>query len=404
VSHAHDVDLSRDHIQMGALSRPVVVGGVLVGLFGLAVSGLLAMLEDGGWSRFLHSYLVAFCFFLSLSLGALFFVGVQHLTHAGWSVVVRRVAEAIALNVVLLAALAVPLLVGIPALYPWSDPEVVAHSPLVAGKVGFLNTPFFVVRIVAYFVIWIGLAVAFHRTSVSQDRSGDVNLTHRMQLMSGPATVLFALTTAFAGFDLLMSIEPEWFSTMFGVYFFAGAMVGFFALMPVVILLLQLTGRMVVAVTTEHYHDMGKFLFAFVVFWAYIAFSQFMLYWYANLPEETHWYMMRHRDGWLLPAGFLIVGHFVLPFMGLMSRWVKRNRILLAMGAVWVLCVHWFDLYWLVMPSVDSLRVPLHLLDLSTLVGIGGLFVAATAIHLSRASLVPVKDPRLDESLSFENV
>ncbi len=404
MSHGREIDLSQDRLQLGSLARPVVAGGLAVGLFGLGVSGLLAFLSDGGWSRFLHSYLVAFCFFLSLSLGALVFVALQHLTHAGWSVVVRRVAEAIALNVVLLLVLAVPLLVGIGDLYPWADPAVIDHSPLVAGKVGFLNPTFFTLRIVAYFVIWIVLAVAFHRSSVRQDSSGDVNLTHRMQTLAGPAVALFALTTAFAAFDLLMSLEPEWFSTMFGVYYFAGCMVGFFALLPLVLTLIQSTGRMVVAVTAEHYHDLGKFAFAFVVFWAYIAFSQFMLYWYANLPEETHWYMMRHRDGWTLIAALLLVGHFVVPFLGLMSRWVKRNRILLSLGAVWILFMHWLDLYWLVMPSVDRLRVPVSLLDLSTMAGIGGLFVAATAIHLRGRSLVPVKDPRIEESLAFENV
>ena len=404
MSHGHTVDLTRDWLQLGSLATPVIATGAIMGVAGLLVSGLLAFLAEDGWGRVLHSYLVAFCFFLSISLGALVFVALQHLTHAGWSVVVRRIAEAIALNVVLLAVLAIPLLAGMGSLYPWTDPEVIAHSPLVANKTGFLNPTFFTIRIVGYFLVWIALAVSFHRASVRQDTTGDVNLTHRMQLLSGPAVVLFALTCALAGFDLLMSLEPEWFSTIFGVYFFAGGFVAFFAVMPIVITLLQASGRMVLAVTAEHFHDLGKLLFGFIVFWAYIGFSQFMLYWYANLPEETHWYMMRHRVGWTLPVLLLVAGHFVLPFFGLMSRWVKRNRILLSGAAVWMLLMHWLDLYWLVMPSVDSLRVPLHLADLTTMVGLGGLFVAATAVHLRGRSLVPVKDPRIEESLAFENV
>ncbi len=398
------VDLSKDDLRLGALASPLMAGGLVVGVLGLAVSVLLGFLHEGGWSRFLHSYLVAFSYFLSLSLGALFFIGIWHVTHSGWSVVVRRVTEAIAMNVLPLALLAVPIVLGIGALYPWSDPEVVAHSPLVEGKAGFLNPTFFTIRLGVYFAIWGGLAIFYFTRSVAQDHSGDVGLTRQLQWAGGPGTVLFAITAALAGFDLLMSVEPEWFSTMFGVYYFAGSLVGFFALLPLLVFGLQWSGRMRLAVTTEHYHDLGKLAFGFVVFWAYIAFSQFMLYWYANLPEETHWYMMRTRAGWLLPSVFLIVGHFVLPFLGMMSRSVKRNRILLAIASCWLLFVHWVDLYWLVMPSVDSLRVPLHLMDLSCMVGIGGLYVAMLAVWLRGRSLVPVRDPRLAESLAFENV
>ena len=399
-----DVDLDRDNLRLGTLAWPLIGGAAVVGALGLAVSALLGFLHEDGWSRFFHSYLVAFVFYLSLSLGALFFIGIWHVTHSGWSVVVRRVAEAIALNVVLLAALAIPIVFGLTHLYPWTDSEVIAHSPLVEGKIGFLDPTFFVIRLAIYFAVWTGLAASYYLLSVRQDTSGDVGLTHRLQWLGGPGTVLFALTVAAAGFDLLMSLEPEWFSTMFGVYYFAGCMVGFFALLPLSVFGLQASGRMVVAVTAEHYHDMGKLGFGFVVFWAYIAFSQFMLYWYANLPEETGWYMMRTRDGWLLPSAFLIVGHFALPFFGMMSRWVKRNRILLAMAACWLLFVHWVDLYWVVMPSVNTLRVPLHLMDLTCMVGMGGLYVAGLGIWLRSCSLVPLRDPRLEESLMFENV
>jgi hypothetical protein len=399
-----EIDLSTDNLELGALARPLVAGGAVVGVLGLALSALLGFLDDGGWSRFLHSYLVAFAFFLSLSLGALFFIGIWHVTHSGWCVVVRRVAEAIAMNVVPMAVLAIPIALGLGALYPWTDAEVIAHSPLVAKKIGFLNPTFFVIRLAVYFTVWSGLAFYYFTRSVRQDTTGDVGLTHKLQWLGGPGTALFALTTAGAGFDLLMSLEPEWFSTMFGVYYFAGAMVGFYALLILVVFGLQWSGRMRAAVSIEHYHDMGKLAFGFVVFWAYIAFSQFMLYWYANLPEETHWYMMRTEAGWLLPSVFLILGHFVLPFLGMMSRSVKRNRILLAMAACWLLFAHWVDLYWVVMPSVNSLRVPFNLMDLTAMVGIGGLYVAMLAVWLNGRSLVPVKDPRLAESLAFENV
>ncbi len=399
-----EVDLTHDNLKLQGLARNVLIGGLVVGVAGLALSGLLALMSEDGWSRFLHSYLVSFCYFLTVALGGLFFVLVQHLMRAGWSVVVRRIAEALSTNLLLLGVLAIPILLGLGELYHWAEPGAADHDPLIAHKAAFLDPTFFTVRVVIYFVVWAGLAWYYFGRSVAQDDSGDHRITLSMQKWSGPGVAAFALTGSLAGFDLLMSLDPHWYSTMFGVYFFAGCMVAILAVLPLIVALLQSTGRMVHAVTPEHYHDLGKLLFGFVVFWAYIAFFQFMLIWYANIPEETAWYMLRMNDGWTLPALTLLIGHFALPFAFLMSRWVKRNRVLLAFAAAWVLLMHWVDLYWLVLPPTSPIRIPLHLLDLTTLVGIGGLFVATTAWTMRNRALVPRKDPRLDESLAFENV
>ncbi len=267
-----------------AFRLAAIVGGV-----GLAAAAVIGLASDHGGERFFHSFLVSFCFFLSLSLGALFFVILQHLTRSGWSVVVRRLAEGIAANLFWLAGMAVLVVIGMGKLYHWTHADVVAADALLQGKSAYLNPTFFVVRMAIYFGVWVLLARFFLTSSIRQDQSGDVSLTHRMQRFSAPAMLLYGVTVTFAAFDLLMSLDPHWFSTIFGVYYFSGCVVGFFALLTLVVFAVQRSGRLTKAITVEHYHDLGKLIFAFVVFWAYIAFSQYMLIWYANIPEETAW-------------------------------------------------------------------------------------------------------------------
>ncbi len=384
--------------------------GRLAAIAGLIGAGALAASFALGWfggdearARFLPAYLVSFSYFLSLTLGALFFVLIQHLTRAGWSVVVRRIAEVVAANVLLMAVLVVPIVLGIRELYEWADPAAVAAHPLLQKKAAYLNANFFLIRIVVVFAAWILLTQYFLRKSVEQDRTGDPSLTTAMQKVSAPAMYVFAITLTIGAFDLLMSLEAEWFSTMFGVYFFAGSILAFFAFLPIVAAFLQGAGRLVHVVTREHYHDMGKLVFAFTVFWTYIAFSQYMLIWYANLPEETGWFLRRQTGEWTNFSWFLLVGHFAIPFLALVSRIPKRRPAALALAAAWVLFMHWIDLYYLVMPHTSEGKIPFGILDLTCFAGVGGLFVAALAIQLRRAALIPERDPRLAESLAFEN-
>ena len=201
-----------------------------------------------------------------------------------------------------------------------------------------------------------------------------------------------------------MSLQPEWYSTIFGVYIFTGAFVGFFALAILALRLLQASGRLRLAVSLEHYHDLGKLMFGFVVFWAYIGFSQYMLIWYADVPEETIFFLVRQENGWQWVSMALLFGHFVVPFLALISRHPKRRPTVLAVIAAWVLVVHWLDIYWLVMPVLSPQAVSLSLLDLALLPGMGGLLLASVAFALRRHALLPIKDPRLAESLAFENV
>ncbi|MBZ0267671.1 quinol:cytochrome C oxidoreductase [bacterium] len=402
------VDLSGQQLELGPVGERVTRIAGAVGVLGLLATALLGMQGGAdGRERAMQSYLVAYSFFLSIMLGGLFFVLIQHVTRAGWSVAVRRFAELIAANAPLMAVLSLPILLpivtGRDVLYEWTNAAVLAENHLIAGKSGFLNPTFFLIRMVVYFATWIILGTWFFRQSIRQDETGEPALTAKMQKVAAPGLFLFAFTLTFASLDLLMSLEPEWFSTMFGVYFFSGSALSFFATLPIMVHLVQRTGCIRGLVSTEHYHDMGKFLFAFVVFWAYIAFSQYMLYWYANIPEETHWFLIRQTGQWTAVSWFLLFGHFVFPFLALISRSPKRAVTPLIGAAVWMLFAHYVDLYYIAMPHASAGRVPLDLMDLTAMLGIGGFFVAATVSRMRSRSLVPKRDPRLAESLAFEN-
>ena len=393
---------------LGSFARPVSWVLLIIGGAWLAVGvGFALVTGYGGFKQFLHSYLVSFAFFLSISLGGLFFVVLQHVTRAGWSVTVRRLAELLAANMLNLTLLSlpiiVPVLLGNVDLYPWTDRTVVEDSQLLQHKAAYLNPTFFAVRAVFYFVVWGLLARFFLQRSLEQDESADAALTQQMERLSPVAMLLLALTITFASFDWLMSLEPTWFSTIFGVYYFSGAVVGFLALVILAAVLLQASGRLTSSVTVEHYHDLGKLLFAFVVFWGYIAFSQYMLIWYANIPEETEWYLARQTGAWKWVSLVLLFGHLLIPFLGLLSREVKRRKMLLGGWALWLLVMHWIDVYWLVMPSLDGSGPPVSPIDVCCLVGIGGVYFAGVVRLADDRSLVARGDPRLEESLAFEN-
>jgi hypothetical protein len=401
---SHDTaDLTQDVLTLGAAGRRFFLASLAIGILGLAGAVALAVSTSGGWARFYPSYLVSFVFFLSLALGALFFVLVQHVTRAGWSVAVRRLAEGVAPNVFLpMAFLAVPVLYGLRTLYPWTDAAVVATDHLLHAKEPWLNIPFFLARTVIYFGVWSVLAIWFHRKSTVQDKTGDPGLTKKMETTSTAALILFAFTVTFFAFDYLMSLTPHWYSTIFGVYFFAGCVLGFFALMTVLAFFVQRAGALRRTITTEHYHDLGKLVFAFTVFWAYIGFSQYMLMWYANLPEETSWYAARQAGSWTTVSLILLFGHFIVPFLALMSRDVKRRKGLLVVGGVWMLVMQWADVYWMVMPGKSPGTIPFSLMDVAVFLGIGGLFFAAALRRMGAHPLVPLKDPRMSESLGYE--
>jgi hypothetical protein len=342
--------------------------------------------------QFYYSWLVAFLYVMSLGLGALFFVLIQFATKSGWGIVVRRLAENTAASLAVMFLAFIPVYMGLNKLYHhWTD---TAHlDAILQGKTWYLNTNRFLIFGLAYFAIWSLLALWFRSGSVKQDTTGDHELTRSRVKWAGPGLIVFALTSTFASFDWAMSLEPHWYSTIFGVYYFAGSLVCVFAFLSLVVMGLRRAGCLEGFVTAEHMHDLGKLLFAFVVFWAYIGFSQFFLIWYANIPEETVWYLARMTGTWKPITLFLAAGHFIVPFFFLMSRHAKRKSLPLALGSFWMLGMHLVDMHWLVMPTLHKDGVSPHLLDFTTLLGVGGLFLAAFGFFLTRAKLVPAKDP-----------
>ena len=349
-----------------------------------------------------YAWLVAFVFFLSLALGCLLFVLTLFASNAGWGVVVRRSAENVAATLPLFALLFVPVLLSLGHLYEWAEPSASADA-LLRWKQPYLNTGFFTVRAVLYFAVWSGLALYFWRGSRAQDRSGDQEITRRLRRMSGPGLVLFALTSTFASIDWLMSLTPHWYSTMFGVYFFSGSLVGAFALLAIVVAAMQGAGLLRRVITVGHFHDLGKLLFAMTCFWSYIAFSQYFLIWYANIPEELTWYATRMHGSWKTASQVLAVGHFALPFLFLLPDRIKRRPATLVLGAFWMLAMHYLDLFWVVMPAHRPGGFSLTLADAAAFLVVGGVFFAALGWVLRRGALVPYRDPRLLESLTYDS-
>lgn len=401
MSHkAHKIPDDQDIVlETGVAKKWAGIFGAM-GAIGLLLSGV--GFATAGSKQFFFSYLVAVLFCLSIALGALFFTMLQHLVSAHWSVVVRRLSEFLMSGIPILAVLFLPILAGISQLYHWADTHG-HHDALLEAKAPYLNVGFFFARLAFYFLTWILLSQYFFKKSVNTDQTGDVNAISKMRGLSAPGIAIYALTQTFAAFDLIMSLTPHWYSTIFGVYFFSGSIVAAFAAITLLSLTLQKFGKLKNIVTVEHYHDLGKLIFAFTVFWTYIAFSQYFLIWYGNLPEETVYYLDRMHGTWKYATVFLLLGHFVFPFAILMSKHIKRNTCMLAVMCVWAILMQLLDIQWMVLPSLHHDSFNIHWLDFTSVLGVSGIFLAFIFSKLGKYKLVPVKDPYLERSMGFEN-
>lgn len=418
-------------------------GGLSIGLLVVGIAASMGGIAMGDKAQGLHSYLTSYMYFLSIALGGLFFVMLQHLTRAGWSVVIRRLAEGFMKNLILMAVLFAPILMNVSTIYAWADTNNptpaetsgdLAHAggnyelktgrikgvedeklkyhlvDVLGKKQGYLSEGFFKIRIGVYFLIWIGLALFMFKNSVAQDSHGEAATTIKMGKFSAGAMPFFALSLTFMAFDCMMSLDYAWFSTIFGVIYFASGFVGLMASLILASFILQKKGYMK-NVTIEHYHDMGKFMFAFIIFWAYVSFSQFILIRYPNIPEETIWYLYRWEQeggvtGWKNWSIAIPVIHFILPFILLMSRHVKRNKVTCTIMACWMLVASYIHFYWVIMPTLKFpfMNTPsFSFQDIVIVVGMGLAFVGGFLFNLKNVNLIPVKDPRLDESLNFTN-
>ena len=394
------------------VAAPKASAGLSRAGIGLLAAGVLlsaaALVGAENRVRFGFGYVWGFSFLWTVVLGCLFFVGLQHLTRSIWSVVIRRVAEVFTAPMWLVAVLFVPILLFVLLpdsfqVYPWADAEHVAHDQVLSDKRAYLNAPFFLVRAAVFFAVWILFARYFVRASLSQDSgAGGVEASLGARWWSAPFMLLFALTATFAAIDWLMSLNPHWFSTIFGVYVFSGMVLASLAVITIATVRLRDSGRLGAGlVTDEHLYSLGALLFAFSCFWAYIAFSQYLLIWYANLPEETPYLFRRLRGGWLGVSVALALVRFALPFMLLLSRRAKMNPKMLVPASVLILGGQLLDLYWLVMPELHHERPVLGWQELGPLLLMCGALTLFVSRFLGRHAPLAVGDPLLEESLRF---
>ncbi len=359
----------------------------------------------GAWTdtaRFLQSYLVAWLFLVGIALGCFGLMMLHHLSRGGWGLMIRRVLEAASRTLPFLGLAFLPVLLRLDHVYLWARPEAVAADELLAGKVAYLNQPFFIARTVFYFAVWSFFAWLLSRLSLRQDRTGDPALFRRMQALAGPAIGIYALTATFAAVDWIMSLDPHWFSSLFGIYFIGGHAVAAFAFVVPVALYLSAREPMSKLFRPIHFQDYGKLMLAFVMLWAYFALSQLLIIWSGNLTEEIGWYLERAHGGWKYVSIALALFHFALPFLLLLSRDLKRSSRRLAVVAAILLVMRWFDLYWQAAPVFSPGGLAFHWLDLATVVGLGGVWFALFVGQLRGRSLVPIHDPYLEEALAHE--
>ncbi|MCB1177091.1 MAG: hypothetical protein KDK36_05875 [Leptospiraceae bacterium] len=355
------------------------------------------MHHTAGWSTLLIGVFLTF----SIAITGLFFTAISHITGSKWSITVRRIAESYSKYLWVGLVLLAPIIIwGVHDLYEWSHTDVVATDKLLKHKSGWLNMPFFPIRLIIIGLVWIFFGHLFYKNSVAQDSDKDVSHTKKNNKLAAIFLLIFAITFSVVAYDLLMSLTPHWFSTMWAVYIFAGAYQAGLSSFVVFIYHLKKNGYLGDAVNENHYHDIAKFMMSFCVFWAYVGFSQFMLIWYANLPEETFWFEMRLQGGWTWLTLAMPFIKFVLPFLLLINRPNKRNLDFLNKVAIWIIFVQFLELYWIVFPSnFEEFNVMGLILSFGVSIGMLGIFGFSILKGMEKAKLVPVGDPRLDECL-----
>ncbi|WP_428387426.1 hypothetical protein [Mucisphaera sp.] len=461
--------------------RGYTPGLLIAGLIVVAIAYVAALFtDDRSWERFVHAYLLNASFYLTLSLGGLFFVLGTHLFRAAWCASVRRIPEVLAANLGVVALLFVPVLVIIwsntGALYPWAQPfeqmpgyhaaapspetesgyaladvegfeiQMIADEPhadgehhgdeaghahgaeinpavdgagrqmtywMVSSKQPWLSSGFFTIRVIFYFVIWIAMAWWYFGLGQRQDASGEASLSATRETYAPPLVFVYALTVAFGAMDIVMSLDPAFYSTMLPVIVFTGGFLSALCLTVLIALYLQGKGYLG-SVNVEHYHDLGKLMFAFVFFWGYTSFSQFMLLWYASIPETVYWLENRglsiserfinEPTGWWWISAVLLFGHLLIPFAYLVTRKTKRNLSWLAVAAVWLLIMHWFDMYWMIMPEFSTPTVPGFTVEVLLLIGLGLIYAAGVARLAAGRHAMAIHDPRMPECLALKQL
>ncbi len=392
---------------VAARRNPALIAGI-VGLAACA-AGFALDRED-----FFRAYLIAYLFWLGIALGSMALMMVHHMSGGAWGLVIRRIFEASSRTLPALAILFLPLLLGMQELYPWTHADHVAHDTALQHKAAYLNTPFFLARTVFYFACWIVLAWLLNRWSLEQDRDHVESATRKMQMLSGAGLVVYGLTITFASVDWVMSINPHWFSTIYGFLFMGGQALAALAFTVVVAAILSRRRPMEGVYNVGHFHDLGKLMLAFVMLWAYFNFSQYLIIYSGNLAEEVPYYLARTTAGWQYLALLLVAFHFALPFALLLSRDLKRSANRLLTVALGVLLMRLVDLFFLITPDFAPDGTNLHLatggeahgtqlfahwLDLAAPIGIGGIWLWLFLTQLAKRPLLPIRDPHLAQAL-----
>lgn len=380
--------------------RTALLGAAALGAVGLLLTAV------GGFSSprdALFSYLFSFVYWVGIAVGSLLLLMVWHASNARWPVVLRRLLENHASTVLVFGVLFIPIALGLKDLFVWAAPPAgLPHAALekLHHKHAYLNAGAFIARAALYFALWIAVSHLLRSWSVRQDADGGAPLTVKQRRLGAGALPFVAVALSFASFDWLMSLDPIYASTIFGLYYFSGSFMSAFAVLIIAAHLLRERGVVGSAISVEHFHSLGMFMFAFTCFWAYMAYSQGMLNWVANLPHETRFYLQRMERGFGKLGVALVVVHFALPFFFLLSRQLKRRPKALSAVAAWLLMAHALDIYWVVMPASGRSALP-HWTVFTAFVGVGGVAVAFTLQRLRSAPAVPIGDPYLEQSLRY---
>ncbi len=380
---------------------PAKVGKIGYALLGIGLLSMIASFAVNSHRAF-FDYLWMYMFLISIGVGSLALVALEYLVGATWSTPFRRVSEFLASIIPILIILTIPLILfGMHDLFHWTHPEMLETDPMLQAKYPYLNITFFTIRVIFYLLVWVAFFYLFIRNSQKQDITRDPLLTKQSIKYSAVFAILFVITIAFAAIDWMMSLEYHWYSTMFGVYYFAGTLLSAFAASTFCSVKLNENGYLDKKLTDNHYYSFGTLMFGFNIFWAYIAFSQYMLIWYADIPEETFWLMMRMKGSWSYFSIGLIFIHFLLPFLILLPRSSKVSPKLLTVMSIWILVAHAYDLYWLIMPSYFKDGFVFGWSELGVLMFAAGLIITVFKYRADRTNLIPVGDPKLEAGLNF---
>jgi hypothetical protein len=362
-----------------------------------------AVVSIAGWfmepTQFFQSYLMAYMLCLGVTLGCLALGMIHQLSGGAWGVLIRRPIGAAVRVIPIMTVLFLPIVLGMSHLYTWTNADLVAHDEALQHKHLYLNVPFFLIRAALYFLVWNGLSYFLNTWSLEQDRNPDPRLALRMQRLSGFGLLAYGLTITFASFDWLMSLEPHWFSTIYGVLIIGGQGLSALAFLIIVMVWLSRRAPINAIVVPQHFHDLGNLTLAFVMLWAYFSFSQYLIIWSGNLPAEIAWYLHRLQTGWRFVGVTLVIFHFAVPFAVLLSRTVKREGELLVKVAVGILIVRLIDLFWLIAPEFHQHGVSVSWLDIVMPLTLGSLWLGCFVWQLRGRAILPVHDPEFEETL-----